>query len=776
MNPMIFVSAVSAEFAQSRQLVVNVLTRLGYTPVFQDIFGTESGDLREVLRRKIDRCEGLIQIVGDGYGAEPPTVDTEFGRVSYTQFEFLYAAKKGLKTWVLEVGDGFPRDRPADQLDLPPAGSTADPKAYQEERQELQKAYRTTLKTGGHLRHKAADRTDLQLRMEQLRDELAELRAEFEKWKASLAGDVQNVPEAVARRLNPWAWAKRHKWAVSGVLALLVVVLVVGLVWQGANQRAAAETAAAADDANRAWDQVKGIDRGQAVGGKLDAAEAKLRLAGERSARGDHGGAIAEYREARELARGLIETDLLRQRAVAARGSYEASHKQVGNTFGEPAAGEAARLFDAGDFPAATAKWDAARRAGEAGQARKQLDQELTRYDVKRLEPLTPELWKAYREAEAAANAAVESGDSELVQAKFADAKKALDAATEPARCHAAFVLGYVGVMLLKHDQGRLRAAELNDRSVTVEQMGAFYPERAASLERDAAASVVQALRLPDGVLSDFRRLPTVTAEAVQGKEKALASHRDAIGRANGRRVELWCAFGRLFAQVEYAGEQNHGRWAPVSVLNPKAGLPKPTRLESLVAVLSARRWAHEAGTPPFLRDGMDKMAEQVRNGHAYWHEDAERLATTVRRSLLGDHAAAVRLIAGQSAPPPTGDDLLVIRLGGAVDRTRPDRVAVRLDWSFADNADLREVAAIAGLTDLDIGNSGRLNNDGLTHLATCVRLRSLRVAESNVGPGAGQALQKLTGLEVLKVGKNQIPADEVAELQKALPKLKIEP
>ena len=50
---------------------------LGYTFVIQEIFGTEPGDLRKVLRDKIDACEGLIQMVGQGYGAEPPTVDAD---------------------------------------------------------------------------------------------------------------------------------------------------------------------------------------------------------------------------------------------------------------------------------------------------------------------------------------------------------------------------------------------------------------------------------------------------------------------------------------------------------------------------------------------------------------------------------------------------------------------------------------------------------------------------------------------------------------------------
>src|SRR6516225_1125737 len=90
-QPAVFISCVSPEFRQTRSRVAAILTRLGYTPVIQDIFGTEPGDLRQVLRDKIDGCEGLIQIVGRGYGAEPPETDPDFGRVSYTQFELLYA-------------------------------------------------------------------------------------------------------------------------------------------------------------------------------------------------------------------------------------------------------------------------------------------------------------------------------------------------------------------------------------------------------------------------------------------------------------------------------------------------------------------------------------------------------------------------------------------------------------------------------------------------------------------------------------------------------------
>jgi hypothetical protein len=70
---------------------------------------------------------GLIQIVGQGYGAEPPMVDANYGRVSYTQFEFLYAREKKKKTWLIFAGDACTRDTPLERLDLPNDPAHPDP-------------------------------------------------------------------------------------------------------------------------------------------------------------------------------------------------------------------------------------------------------------------------------------------------------------------------------------------------------------------------------------------------------------------------------------------------------------------------------------------------------------------------------------------------------------------------------------------------------------------------------------------------------------------------
>src|SRR5712692_11629198 len=137
-RPLIFISAVSRELRSARQLVANTLTFLGYEPVWQDIFGTEGGDLRDILRQQVDQCQGVVQLVGQCYGAEPPTADEKFGRVSYTQFEALYARLRGKKVWYLFIDENFPRD-PCEQ----------EPAALQ----KLQVDYRLRLQSDTHIFH-----------------------------------------------------------------------------------------------------------------------------------------------------------------------------------------------------------------------------------------------------------------------------------------------------------------------------------------------------------------------------------------------------------------------------------------------------------------------------------------------------------------------------------------------------------------------------------------------------------------------------------------------
>ena len=145
---------------------------MGYEPVWQDIFGTEQGDLRAMLRQKIDECEGVVQLVGKCYGAEPPAPDEQFGRVSYTQYEALYARSREKKVWYLFLDESFPGD--AHRSESVELG-------------ELQAAYRRRLKTESQLYHTLSSREALEASVLKLRNELTRLRRGFRQWAALVA-------------------------------------------------------------------------------------------------------------------------------------------------------------------------------------------------------------------------------------------------------------------------------------------------------------------------------------------------------------------------------------------------------------------------------------------------------------------------------------------------------------------------------------------------------------------------------------------------------------
>lgn len=171
-RPTIFISSVSKELRSARQLVANTLTFLGYEPIWQDIFGTEGGDLRQMLRQQIDQSKGVVQLIGQAYGAEPPVPDEEFGRVSYTQYEALYARKRGKKVWYLFMDESFPID-------------PHEPEP--EELRQLQAAYRGVLKVDTHLFHPLATREALEAGVLKLRDDLTQLRKGAKRWAWGIA-------------------------------------------------------------------------------------------------------------------------------------------------------------------------------------------------------------------------------------------------------------------------------------------------------------------------------------------------------------------------------------------------------------------------------------------------------------------------------------------------------------------------------------------------------------------------------------------------------------
>ena len=174
-RPRIFISAVGHELRSARQLVADTLLSLGCEPVWQDIACTGEGDLRGTMRKQIDSCGALIQLIGQCHGPEPPEPDAEFGRVSYTQYEALYAWKSGKKVWFLSLGDG-----------LASKGCETEP----EELRALQRAYSERLQAGGHVFLPLIDSASLENKILRLRGELAKLRGRWKRRAALVLGVV----------------------------------------------------------------------------------------------------------------------------------------------------------------------------------------------------------------------------------------------------------------------------------------------------------------------------------------------------------------------------------------------------------------------------------------------------------------------------------------------------------------------------------------------------------------------------------------------------------
>ena len=170
-RPSIFISAVSKELRSARQLVANALQILGYQPDWEEIFGTEQGDIRAMIRRKIDASGGVIQLVGQCYGTDLRNPDGQFGRVSYTQYEALYAKQRGKKVWYLLLDTNFTVDQ-----------HTSEP----EELRALQMAYRKRVTDGEQLYHPLGTSDALEASVLKLREDLAQLRRRGKQWAAGV--------------------------------------------------------------------------------------------------------------------------------------------------------------------------------------------------------------------------------------------------------------------------------------------------------------------------------------------------------------------------------------------------------------------------------------------------------------------------------------------------------------------------------------------------------------------------------------------------------------
>ena len=152
--------------------MANTLTFLGYQPIWQDIVATKGGDLWGLLTQQIDQCKGVVHLVGQCYGTEPPAADEKFGRVSYTQYEALYARQQGKKVWCFLIDERYPTDVCKDES---------------EELRGLQKTYRHSVQSNAHVFHPIASPEALEASVLKLRDDLTRLRRGVKQWALGFA-------------------------------------------------------------------------------------------------------------------------------------------------------------------------------------------------------------------------------------------------------------------------------------------------------------------------------------------------------------------------------------------------------------------------------------------------------------------------------------------------------------------------------------------------------------------------------------------------------------
>ena len=120
-----------------------------------------------MLRRHVDECDGVLQLIGDVYGAAPrkPHPGFEgFDEFSYTQFELLYARQQqGKKTWLIRIEGSCTRVVHATEYVVPD-------RLGQSLRSDVEAAYRARLRRlrpGQTLTAIAKDDSELRLAIDE---------------------------------------------------------------------------------------------------------------------------------------------------------------------------------------------------------------------------------------------------------------------------------------------------------------------------------------------------------------------------------------------------------------------------------------------------------------------------------------------------------------------------------------------------------------------------------------------------------------------------------
>src|SRR5215469_506679 len=94
-HPEVFISATTRDLGSYRREIKEALLTLNIFPIQQDNFALAYGQLTDMLRQLIGRCDSMIHLAGFYYGAEPSQRPPGEPRRSYTQIEHDVARELG---------------------------------------------------------------------------------------------------------------------------------------------------------------------------------------------------------------------------------------------------------------------------------------------------------------------------------------------------------------------------------------------------------------------------------------------------------------------------------------------------------------------------------------------------------------------------------------------------------------------------------------------------------------------------------------------------------
>ena len=88
----VFVSSTFEDLQEERKEVIQVLLESDCIPAGMELFQASDDDQWTLIKNVIDDCDYYLVIIGGRYGS------TNKDGISYTQMEYEYALKKGIKT------------------------------------------------------------------------------------------------------------------------------------------------------------------------------------------------------------------------------------------------------------------------------------------------------------------------------------------------------------------------------------------------------------------------------------------------------------------------------------------------------------------------------------------------------------------------------------------------------------------------------------------------------------------------------------------------------